>query len=64
MEAHGSQMTFMTEASEHAGVGAGVPRLSSGYFSAGPVTGAAFTLEDSPWRAKEKGGFAVSGGAL
>lgn len=53
-------MTFMTEASGSGGVGAGMPSLSSRYFSAGPVTGAAFTLEDSPWRAKEKGGLAVS----
>lgn len=51
-------MTFMTAAS--GSVGAGVPSLSSGYFSAGPVTGAAFTLEDSLGRAKEKGGLAVS----
>ena len=53
----------MTEASGSVGVGAGVPSLSSGHISAGPVTGAAFMLEDSPWRAK-KGGLAVSGTAL
>lgn len=53
----------MTEASGSGGVRAGVPSLSSGHISAGPVTGAVFTLEDSPWRAK-KGGLAVSGTVL
>lgn len=44
VEARGNQMTFMTRgAQERAGGGRG-PLLGSGSLSAGPVTGAAFTL--------------------